>query len=104
MAVADAAEAAARRPFRAIPDEKEAARRRGLGRLATNRLSGSSGGGGIGGGSDGVPFGGPPPTGRWFRPDPPARKPLRAIEAEERAMEALRCAHPGGVVIPQVPA
>lgn len=103
-AAADAADAAARRSFRAIQDEEEAARRRGLGRLATDRLSGSNGGGGVGGGSDGVPVGGPPPAGRWFRPDPPARKPLRAIEAEERAMEALRRAHPGGVVIRQGPA
>lgn len=95
-AAVDAADAAARRSFRAIQDEEEAARRRGLGRLATDRLGGSS--------ADVVPVGGPPPAGRWFRPDPPARKTLRAIEAEERAMEALRRAHPGGVVVRRGPA
>lgn len=93
---------ASRRSFRAIQEEEEAARRRGLGRLATDRLGGRSSGGGGGGGNAldrGVPVGGPPPAGRWFRPEPPACKPLRVIEAEERAMEALRRAHPEGVVI-----
>ncbi|OSX80946.1 hypothetical protein BU14_0031s0115 [Porphyra umbilicalis] len=93
LAGAPAADAAARRSFRAIQDEEEAARRRGVGRMATDRLAAAA---------DAVPVGGPPPAGRWFCPTPAPRKPLRAIEDEERAMEALRRAHPG-VVVRRVP-